>query len=219
MDTDQLAAMGTAPAAPDALASGSASAKSWDWYLASTVSHIGSPPLLAATMMALLAWQHAMPAAWAWAAVYLLFAILLPVIFLALLVHAGRVTDMEVQVRRERPVPLVMTLALGWLTTLLLAFGGAPLDMVVVSGALWVQTAVVLVITLLWKISMHCATAAAAATLAWYLLGSPLPLIIGVPLVAWSRVWLGRHTVAQALAGGLLGLGVFGAAAWLVHRL
>lgn len=35
-----------------------------------------------------------------------------------------------------------------------------------------------------------------------------LPLLLLVPLVGWSRVVMGRHTVAQVLVGGLIGLGL-----------
>jgi membrane-associated phospholipid phosphatase len=48
-----------------------------------------------------------------------------------------------------------------------------------------------------------------AAAVAWSLFGVLLPLVIGVPLMAWARVRLRRHTVAQTIAGLLLGLAIF----------
>jgi membrane-associated phospholipid phosphatase len=53
---------------------------------------------------------------------------------------------------------------------------------------------------------VHSAAAAATATLAWSLIGTPLPLFIGVPIIAWSRVRLRRHSVAQTVAGASLGV-------------
>jgi hypothetical protein len=35
--------------------------------------------------------------------------------------------------------------------------------------------------------------------------GAATPLVMTVPLVAWSRVHLQRHTLAQTAAGALLG--------------
>ncbi len=62
-------------------------------------------------------------------------------------------------------------------------------------------------ITLWWKISVHAAIGAGAATV--------LPLVFGpallavwplVALIAWSRVQVGDHTPAQVLAGIALGI-------------
>jgi membrane-associated phospholipid phosphatase len=63
------------------------------------------------------------------------------------------------------------------------------------------------VITLWWKISVHAAIAAGAAT--------ALPLVFGqallaawplVAVIAWSRIQVGDHTPAQVLAGVALGI-------------
>jgi membrane-associated phospholipid phosphatase len=50
---------------------------------------------------------------------------------------------------------------------------------------------------------VHCATAAAFSTLMLHLSGTALPLLVGVPILAWSRVQLRRHTAAQTAAGAL----------------
>ena len=39
-----------------------------------------------------------------------------------------------------------------------------------------------------------------------YAVPNALPLVVGVPLIAWARVRLRRHTVTQTIAGALLGL-------------
>ena len=98
---------------------------------------------------------------------------------------------------------------------LVLVLGGAPLQMVAVTGGLWLQMVIVFVITLRWKISMHSAAAAGVGALVWSLVGTMLPLLVGVPIIAWSRVRLRRHTVAQTVAGAALGLTVFLTALWL----
>jgi membrane-associated phospholipid phosphatase len=55
---------------------------------------------------------------------------------------------------------------------------------------------------------VHTSAAAGAATVVWILLGTPLSLLI-VPLIAWSRVRLRRHTLLQTVVGALLGFSVF----------
>ena len=173
------------------------------------ISQVGSPPVLAATAMALIASTLSSPRAWRWAGAYVFLAILTPILYLFWLLHRGRVSDLDVQLREERVRPLIFTITCAGLAWLLLALGGAPLEMVAVAGGLWLQTVVIFGITLWWKISVHSAAAAGVATLVWSLAGTSLPLLIGVPIIAWSRVRLRRHTVAQTIAGAALGFAIF----------
>lgn len=183
--------------------------KAWDGFLAYMISQVGSPPVLAATAMALIASTLSSPRAWRWAGAYVFLAILTPILYLFWLLHRGRVSDLDVQLREERVRPLIFTITCAGLAWLLLALGGAPLEMVAVAGGLWLQTVVIFGITLWWKISVHSAAAAGVATLVWSLAGTSLPLLIGVPIIAWSRVRLRRHTVAQTIAGAALGFAIF----------
>jgi membrane-associated phospholipid phosphatase len=58
-----------------------------------------------------------------------------------------------------------------------------------------------------WLMSMHTASNAISVTTMAYLSGiSYYPLYICVFLVAWSRVYEGKHTIAQVLAGGIFGI-------------
>ena len=183
--------------------------RTWDGRLAYVISQIASPPVLTIAAMALLASTLASPRAWTWAGVYVMLAIVTPILYLVWLVHQGRVTDLDVQLREQRTAPLVFAVACAGLAWLVLMLGRAPVQMIVVAGGLWLQMVLIFGITLRWKISVHSAAAAGIATLAWSLAGTVLPLVIGVPLIAWARVRLRRHTVAQTIAGSVLGLTIF----------
>ena len=187
----------------------------WDRRLAYAVSMIGSPPVLTTATTALTAARLASPGVWQWAASYVSLAVVAPMVYILWQVRQGRLSDLDVQLREQRARPLVLSVVCGGLAWLLLALGPAPTKMVVLAGGLWLQLVIVLGVTLRWKISMHSAAAASAATVAWSLLGTPLPLLIGVPLIAWSRVRLQRHTFGQTAAGALLGFSVFAAALWV----
>jgi membrane-associated phospholipid phosphatase len=53
---------------------------------------------------------------------------------------------------------------------------------------------------------MHSAGMSAFAMFASRIYGEPaLPLVLAIPLMAWARVHLRRHTVAQTIAGAALG--------------
>lgn len=173
----------------------------WDFYLARWISHIGSPPLLLTAVMLLAAVKA--DGAWRDTAVYLSLALLLPIAYIAYLVQQGKATDFDVSVRRERVVPMFVSLAgagLGWL---LLWLKAAPDLLITLAAANLVISTVLALVTLFWKISVHSATAAASAMISWVLLSSPL-FFLGIPLIIWSRVRLRRHTLGQTLAGALL---------------
>jgi membrane-associated phospholipid phosphatase len=75
------------------------------------------------------------------------------------------------------------------------------------------SVAVLALVTVVWKISIHCAVASGSVTVLALLFG---PLVFfGYALVAvlgWSRVALKDHTVAQVVAGSVLGAAAAAAA-------
>jgi membrane-associated phospholipid phosphatase len=180
------------------------------------ISDVGSPPVLAFVVVALTASWVSAPGAWTWAVIYLLLAVLLPFLHVVWLVRRGQVTDLHLRVREQRIQPLLVTIASAGLGWLVLALAPAPAALTTIAAALWLQTAAILTITLRWKISVHTAAAAGATTIAWVLLGTALPFLLTVPLIAWSRIRLGRHTLLQTLVGALLGFIVFSMAASLL---
>lgn len=181
----------------------------WDTHLARWISHIGSPPVLLAGMM-LLASSVVADGVWGDTAVYLTFTLATPIAYIAYLVQQGKATDFDVSVRRQRVIPLFVSLAgsaAGWLYFIAAA---APHLLLLLAAANVLTTLLIAVTTLFWKISVHSATVSAAAVLVWVLLGTPsfFPIVL---LIIWSRVRLRRHTLPQTLAGALLGSVVLGA--------
>lgn len=181
----------------------------WDKRLAYVISMVGSPPVLAILSMALLAVSFPGPRVWTLAAAYLFVSTFVPISYVVWLVHTDRITDIDIQLREQRIGPLILTILSGGIGSLVLAVGRAPLPMALAGLAMWLETAVILLVTLKWKVSMHSAAAAATATLFWCVLGMPLPLLLGVPIIAWSRVRLRRHTLAQTIVGAVLGIIIF----------
>jgi len=70
------------------------------------------------------------------------------------------------------------------------------------------SVAVLAAITFVWKISIHCAVASGSVVVLALTYGPlVLPLYVLVALLGWSRVVLKDHTVAQVVAGSVLGAG------------
>lgn len=177
--------------------------------LAYWVSQIGSPPLTGAAAAALIGHVLATNSGWQWAGFYVLATILLPCAYIIWLVRNGQVSDFHLPIREERIRPLLFSL-----TTALVAWGilhqaAAPSPLKMLAGINGIQAIIFFLITIRWKISLHCAAAAILAQLALVFLGTfALPLTMSVPLIAWSRVHLQRHTLAQTVAGACLGVAI-----------
>jgi membrane-associated phospholipid phosphatase len=178
----------------------------WSDRVAEIVSAVFSPPVLGIAMIAIAAGATQQAAAWAWAGIPLALNVLAPILYLIWLHRRGLVSDLDVQRREERARPLLFTLASMLAAVVILWRMAAPSLLLGISIAQLLQTALALTITLRWKISMHGAASAAWLTLLIFVAGwAASPALLALPLVAWSRVHLGRHTPAQTVAGAALG--------------
>ncbi len=132
---------------------------------------------------------------------------LLPVYLLALyLVRTGRMDSVFDNTRQQRRAIYIGGVVSASVTMLVVLLIDTPPEMVATMVTVLVAGVSFLVINNWWKISIHAAFAMGVAMLMIYLYGwaaaiVALPL---VPLIAWSRVELGQHTVAQVTAGVLL---------------
>ncbi len=177
--------------------------------MARWVSRIASPPLLAAGGSVMTAAQVSDASAWAWALFSISSCILLPSLFIVWLMRRGQVTDFDVYVREQRHLPYLVSLGCTSLSLLVMALWRAPHLFIILTGGVVGQSVLMFLVNLRWKISVHASGTACFAILTWQLFGLPwATLLLAVPLVAWSRVRLGRHTAAQVIAGSALGGGL-----------
>ena len=74
----------------------------------------------------------------------------------------------------------------------------------------------VFVITFFWKISLHMTVNTSGAILLNTLFhGAYLPVLVVIPLIFWSRLYLKKHTPLQLLAGCGISAGVMLAALYM----
>src|SRR5262249_29992258 len=117
---------------------------------------------------------------------------------------------MHMEVRKERIRPFLVSLlgtALAWV---LLRSMGAPPLLPMFALVSFVLLGTMLLVTLSWQISMHAMsiTCAVVATGALYGIGPALLMSPLTPVVGVARLKLHRHTVAEVVAGSLVGAGV-----------
>jgi membrane-associated phospholipid phosphatase len=183
--------------------------------LASLVTHVFSPQVIAALTEVAICWRSATstPEALQWLGLTVLFTWLVPVMIVLIALWLHYVDDIYIARREQRLLPLtlggisiVVGLAtLGWL--------GAPREVVALVWAMVVGVIVTLAITLTWKISFHTAVAAGALGILALAFGQAALLAAPVlGLIGWARIRLGAHTPAQVYAGVLIGVPIVSAA-------
>jgi len=174
--------------------------------LAKAVSAIASPPILGTGGTILVAEWLDSTRGWMWAGFNILLVVLLPVGYILWLLRSRQVTDFDVYIREQRLRPYFFTLTCDGTSWLIGIIAHAPHLFLVLTGASFIQMLVMGIINLHWKISAHAATAASFSVMTSLLFGLwSLPVLLAIPLVAWSRVRLHRHTFAQTLGGAALG--------------
>lgn len=156
----------------------------------------------------------------AFTAIVAAFNVAIPAVLVLLLKKLGFVKDVGLNEQKERFLPYVICILCLMGTALFMAYKRAPewLTMFFLGGAL--AGIVEVIINRWWKISVHAAGIAgivallihmmlgeyaAPATQVWLLISVGLAGLLGS-----ARIWLGRHTLGQVLAGYAVGFsGVF----------
>lgn len=135
----------------------------------------------------------------------LVFASILPMAII--LFWAKRLnTDKDISNRQDRFIPLVIGIVSYFIGVLVSLALHADNFLTLLLLCYAVNTGVVLLITVKWKISVHT-TGLSGPVAALILLLGPLGAIFGIlyPIVIWSRVLLKKHTLSQAICGGVQG--------------
>ncbi len=139
----------------------------------------------------------------------------LPALAIFVLYKMHVITDMGLNIQRERPIPYIVTclcyLAAAWYMHQL----HAPVWMMMFMIAGAAVTCICALINIVWKISAHSAAMAGmvALLLRMHANGAavhPIWGVIFVAIILWgalgtSRLMLGRHTFWQVMAGGAAG--------------
>lgn len=141
--------------------------------------------------------------------------VVVPMILIVLLKKMGMVDDLGLNGQKERLIPYLISLVGFGVTAWFMSTKGAPLWLTLFFAGGGIAALVNLLINFKWKISAHAAGIAGVVALLIRIAkdGSPEPeiffwllLTIGLAgLLGSARVWLGRHTVWQVLAGYAVG--------------
>jgi membrane-associated phospholipid phosphatase len=194
--------------------------ETWGQHVAHWISQVGSPPVMGVLASYLIMTRLSSPRLWVWTGLYILLAMVAPLAFLLWQLQRGAVTDLDVHFRQQRTWSFAVTCGGFLLAWISMGLSGAPAVLRLLAGTGLLQWLTLCLITLRWKISVHAASIAGTTLfLVWGFGLAATPVAVAVPLVAWSRVKLRRHTPAQVAAGVLLGCIAFSIALLLTPSL
>lgn len=178
---------------------------------ASTISNIINPVFVGIFVISLLAFRaiDSPIQAVKWLSLAISLTAIPTMSYVIYLVKTGYLVDIYMPDRKRRLKPMSMIFVWLIISVLILIALGAPIPIILLINAVLVQVMLLLIVTLIWKISFHSATITTAATVT-LLMGSELTwlLLPMIPLVGWSRVHLHRHTLMQVIVGCVAGFGV-----------
>ncbi|HEY4023610.1 MAG TPA: hypothetical protein VGM75_33355 [Pseudonocardiaceae bacterium] len=185
------------------------------------VTEVFSPAIVVVLLSLAVAWHatgYRVGPTFGWGLIVAVCSSIAPMAFIISGARKGRWDGHHVRNREGRLIPLTLCGVFTAAGLAILIIGHAPRDLIALDVAMLVTLIVCLAITQAWKISIHTAVLGGAVATVVLLYGALLSLLaLAVIVVGWSRVQLSDHTVAQAIAGGLVGPIVGGAIFLLVR--
>ncbi|MFD7093516.1 hypothetical protein [Streptomyces xanthophaeus] len=166
-----------------------------------------APGNLVVGLLLLIGWHST--GSWAglgWGLLAAVFCGVIPIGIIMFGVQRGALTDQHIRVRRQRVLPMALSLVSVVAGIALVHALGAPADVSALVVAMLVGLASSLLVTLGWQISVHMSVAGGTVMILLIAFGAPMLLAVPVAVaVGWSRLALRAHTPAQLLAGSALG--------------
>ncbi len=141
--------------------------------------------------------------------------VIVPILLIFLLKKQGFVDDYGLNGQKERLIPYIITILCMGATAGFMAWKNAPMWTVMFFAGGALAGLINFIVNFRWKISAHSAGVAGIVALLVHLARGPLASpstfvwlavwILLAGLLGSARVWLGRHTAAQVLAGYVTG--------------
>lgn len=173
------------------------------------VSNSLEPATWTVALAAIIGWHAARLTGLGWGLLGAGFAAVIPQIFIAWGLRRGHWDSRHVPIRHDRIIVLGFIVFCVSTGLALLAGLGAPWPVTAAVLVMLLMVIVLLMITVAWKISIHCATAAASSLILSGIFGlAGLSAYLLLILTCWSRITLRAHTRGQVLAGTVLGTGL-----------
>ncbi|MGD1118778.1 MAG: hypothetical protein ABR886_04760 [Dehalococcoidales bacterium] len=185
--------------------------------LAKLITNIVNPFLVSTAILVLLAFKDTTETGEAikWALVSLALSVIPVFILVVFLVRRKKLEGLFDNPRQQRNIIYLLACALAALGCALLWGLKAPRLLSVTFTAGLICIVVFMALNYYWKVSLHTAFTAAAVVVVIMVYGAIAAwTVVLVPPVAWARIKLQQHSVAQVTVGGLLAAAVVAVVFW-----
>ncbi len=176
--------------------------------VAKTISTFTNPPIISIPLFFIICLILAKDNIWEFPMLELVSLVFTSILPMAIILYWAKRTgsDKDISNREDRFTPLIIGSASYFIGFLISMFLGLNQFLTVTLLCYAINTFIVMLITRHWKISVHT-TGLAGPVCALIILAGPFGAIFAVlyPILIWSRVTLKKHTMAQAIAGGVQG--------------
>ena len=176
--------------------------------LAQVLSFLFNPVMLLVFVPLLLVYKTTGNVVWAMAWTgYTMIFLLAMTFFLIYGVHKKIFTDLEVSKRTQRPLLFGVSLVMSVLYLGGLFFLNGPQILLVVILGIIISIVLVSFMNTRIKVSIHVATISALLfSLAVVNQGYYIFTLVLIPIVAWARLKIKRHTLPETIVGGVFGI-------------
>lgn len=142
-----------------------------------------------------------------WVLIGLFCIAVFPYALIFTLYWLGKLSSIDMKIRKERPPVILNVMIVIALGTISCYTFNAPRPFFLLMLSILVAFLIGFIITLFWKVSFHTLCYGGTMTSLALVVGKEwLWMIIFLPVLAWSRVYLKRHTVAQTIVGAIIGI-------------
>ncbi len=174
---------------------------------ANLISNILNPFLVSPAIILLLSFAAVSNTlnALKWALISITFSVLPVFLVVVYLARNGSIDGIFTNVRQQRTRVYLLAGLCALVGYIILTYLEAPSILVATFAAGLLAAVISTGINLRWKISLHTAFVAASATILVILYGrTAVATTTLIPLMAWARIELKHHSLAQTATGALL---------------
>lgn len=144
--------------------------------------------------------------AFAWTVYTMIFLIAIS-FFVIYGVHKKIFTDLDVSVRKQRPLLFIVGLVMALVYLWGLSFLDAPKILTFLTVGFIIGVVIMALINTRLKVSFHVSTASALLfAMAIVYQGYYYLTLLLIPAIAWARLRIKRHTLPETIVGAILGI-------------
>ena len=176
--------------------------------IAKTISTFTNPTLLCIPLFFLISLVLSLNNLWDFPLLELVSLVFTSILPMTIILYCAKKSgnDRDISNRQDRFTPLVVGTVSYFIGFLLCLTLGLHNFLTFLFLCYSINTFIVMIITTRWKISIHT-TGLSGPVCALIILLGPIGALFALlyPILIWSRVTLKKHTMAQAIAGGVQG--------------